>query len=101
MNENGVAPNSQISSDDPVTNQLHNRLEENDSTAIKSAITEHNREDKMMKQKEEIHLDSLWNMMKFWPFILLEYEHKCWLFWCKHQWISRVNLKTAPNHIHT
>ena len=59
MNENSVAPNSQMSSDDPVTNQLHNRLEENDSTAIKSAITEHNREDKMMKQKEEIHLDSL------------------------------------------
>ena len=54
-----VAPNSQIWSDDPITNQLHNRLEENDNTAINSAITTHNREEKMMKQKEEIHLDSL------------------------------------------
>ena len=89
-------------SDDPITNQLHNRLEENGNTAVNSTVTKHNREEKMMKQKEEIHLDSLWNMMKFWPFILLEYERKCRLpFWCKNQWISIVNLKTAPNHIHT
>ena len=54
-----VAPNSQICSDDPITNQLHNRLEENGDTAINSAITTHNREEKMRKQKEEIHLDSL------------------------------------------
>ena len=50
-----VAPNSQMCTDDPM---LHNRLEENDNTAINSTITEHNREEKMMKQKEEIHLDS-------------------------------------------
>ena len=54
--------------DDPITNQLHNRLEENDNTAINSAISKHDKEEKMMKQKEEIHLDSLWNMMKLWPF---------------------------------
>ena len=54
-----VAPNSQMCRDDPITNQLRNRLEENDNTAINSTITKHNREEKMMKQKEEIHLDSL------------------------------------------
>ena len=54
-----VAPNSQMCCDDPITNQLRNRLEENDNTAINSTITKHNWEEKMMKQKEEIHLDSL------------------------------------------
>ena len=41
-----VAPNTQMFSDDPITNQLHNRLEGNDNTAINSTITKQNREEK-------------------------------------------------------
>ena len=33
-----VAPNTQMFSDDPITNQLHNTLEGNDNTAINQQL---------------------------------------------------------------